>query len=49
VNQAGETCEIAIQGRHDVCALPRAVVLIEALAALVTVDMIFLQNLKQNH
>jgi chorismate synthase len=49
VNQAGETCEIVIQGRHDVCALPRAVVLVEALAALVTVDMIFLQNLKQNH
>ncbi|MBQ8958413.1 MAG: chorismate synthase [Bacteroidales bacterium] len=39
VNRAGETCEISIQGRHDVCALPRAVVLVEALAALVTVDM----------
>ena len=39
VNRAGEPCEIAIEGRHDVCALPRAVVLVEALAALVTVDM----------
>ena len=39
VNRAGETCTIAIEGRHDVCALPRAVVLVEALAALVTVDM----------
>ena len=39
VNQAGEPCKIAIEGRHDVCALPRAVVLVEALAALVTVDM----------
>ena len=38
VNRAGETCEIAIEGRHDVCALPRAVVLVEALAAMVTVD-----------
>ena len=39
VNRAGETCQIAIEGRHDLCALPRAVVLVEALAAMVTVDM----------
>ena len=39
VNRAGEPCQISIEGRHDVCALPRAVVLVEALAALVTVDM----------
>jgi len=38
VNRAGEPCKITIEGRHDVCALPRAVVLVEALAALVTVD-----------
>ena len=39
VNRAGEPCEITIEGRHDVCALPRAIVLVEALAAMVTVDM----------
>ena len=39
VNQAGEPCEIAIEGRHDVCALPRALVLVEAMAAIVTLDM----------
>ena len=39
VNRAGEPCEIAINGRHDVSALPRAVVLVEALSAMVTVDM----------
>ena len=39
VNRAGEPCEISIEGRHDVCALPRAVVLVEALAAMVTLDM----------
>ena len=39
VNRAGETCEISIEGRHDVCALPRATVLVEALAAMVTLDM----------
>ena len=38
VNRAGKPCEIAIDGRHDVCALPRAVVLVEALAAMVTED-----------
>ena len=44
VNRAGETCTIAIEGRHDVCALPRAVVMVEALAALVTVDMELLRR-----
>lgn len=44
VNRAGEPCEIAIEGRHDVCALPRAVVLVETLAALVTVDMWMMAN-----
>ena len=44
VNRAGETCQIAIEGRHDVCALPRALVLVEALAAMVTVDMGMLAN-----
>ena len=39
VNRVGENCTIAIEGRHDVCALPRAVVLVEALAAMVTLDM----------
>lgn len=44
VNKAGETCEVAVGGRHDVCALPRAMVLVEALAAMVTVDMMLLQK-----
>ena len=44
VNRAGEPCEIAIEGRHDVCALPRALVLVEALSALVTVDGMMLAN-----
>ena len=43
VNRAGEACQIAIEGRHDVCALPRAVVLVEALAALVTVDALLVR------
>lgn len=39
VNRGGEPCEISIEGRHDVCALPRALVLVESLAAMVTLDM----------
>ena len=42
VNRAGEACTIAIEGRHDVCALPRAVVLVEALAAMVTLDLVMM-------
>ena len=44
VNRAGEPCEMVIGGRHDVSALPRALVLVEALAALVTVDEMMLVN-----
>lgn len=38
VNRAGEALSLTIGGRHDVCALPRAVVLVEALTAMVTMD-----------
>ena len=44
VNRAGEQREITIEGRHDVCALPRAMVMVEALAAMVTVDMEMMQE-----
>ena len=44
VTRAGEPCEIAIEGRHDVCALPRAVVLVEALAAMVTLDAVMMRR-----
>ena len=42
VNRVGGPCEIVIEGRHDVCALPRAVVLVEALAAMVTLDAVMM-------
>jgi chorismate synthase len=47
VNRAGETCTLAVEGRHDVCALPRAAVLVEALAAMVTVDMGMIANMRK--
>lgn len=41
VNQAGENIEIQIKGRHDPVIVPRAVVVVESMAALVLVDRMF--------
>jgi chorismate synthase len=39
VNRAGEEAVLKAKGRHDPCVLPRAVVLVEAMAALVLADL----------
>ncbi len=39
VNQAGEPVEICIHGRHDPVIVPRAVVVVEAMSAMVVLDM----------
>ncbi|NNM15806.1 MAG: chorismate synthase [Bacteroidia bacterium] len=38
VNQQGEEVEIKAQGRHDPCVVPRAVPIVESMAALVLAD-----------
>lgn len=38
VNRAGESVTLAAAGRHDPCVLPRAVPIVEAMAALVIID-----------
>lgn len=38
VDDEGNEIEIAGKGRHDVCVLPRAVPIVEAMAALTTID-----------
>lgn len=38
INAAGEAAEIKGKGRHDPCVVPRAVVIVEAMAALVLSD-----------
>ncbi|WP_316826113.1 chorismate synthase [Pedobacter miscanthi] len=43
INTAGEASEIKGKGRHDPCVVPRAVVIVEAMAALVLADQ-FLRN-----
>jgi chorismate synthase len=40
VNAAGEASEIKGKGRHDPCVVPRAVVIVEAMAALVLADLL---------
>ncbi|WP_219223382.1 chorismate synthase [Pedobacter antarcticus] len=40
INAAGEVTEIKGKGRHDPCVVPRAVVIVEAMAALVIADLL---------
>lgn len=47
INQAGEEVEMQGRGRHDPCVVPRAVPIVEAMAALVLVDNYLLQETTQ--
>jgi len=38
INAAGDAAEISGKGRHDPCVVPRAVPIVEAMAALVIAD-----------
>jgi len=44
VDTSGETTTVSGRGRHDPCVVPRAVPIVEAMAALVVVDFILLQR-----
>jgi len=44
VSNTGEDTELAARGRHDACVLPRAVPMVEAMAALVIVDHLLRQR-----
>ena len=48
VDSEGNTAEISGKGRHDPCVVPRAVPIVEAMAALVLVDH-WLRNKKNSH
>ena len=43
VNKSGEAIKFKARGRHDVCVVPRAVPIVEAMAALVIMDQYLLQ------
>ncbi|GEO02341.1 chorismate synthase [Adhaeribacter aerolatus] len=44
INDAGETITLEGKGRHDPCVLPRAVPIVDAMAALVIVDFLLRQK-----
>ncbi len=44
VNSNGEQIKLKVGGRHDPCVLPRAVPIVEAMAALTLADMMLLQR-----
>ena len=47
VNRNGEEITIAIKGRHDPIIVPRAVVVVEAMAAITVLDMLLLRMTNQ--
>jgi chorismate synthase len=44
INQKGEETEVTVKGRHDPCVVPRAVPIVEAMAALVLADHLLRNN-----
>ena len=44
VDIQGNTATLEIQGRHDVCVVPRVLPIVEAMAAMVTLDFILLKK-----
>ena len=47
VDIQGNPTTLEIQGRHDVCVVPRVVPMVEAMAAMVTLDFILLKKLNK--
>ncbi len=47
VNEAGESVTVSGKGRHDPCVVPRAVPIVEAMAALVLVDFYLASKLNR--
>lgn len=48
INQKGEKIILKARGRHDPCVVPRAVPIVEAMAALVLADAILLNRVSRN-
>ena len=47
VDFSGRDAVLEAKGRHDPCVVPRAVSIVEAMAALVILDMIFIQEARK--
>ncbi len=44
MDKSGKAVSLHIEGRHDICAIPRVVPVLQAMAALVMADMVLLQR-----
>ena len=44
VDIQGNTVTLEIQGRHDVCVVPRVIPIVEAMAAMITLDFVLLKK-----
>jgi len=44
INKEGEKTKVKVEGRHDPCVVPRAVPIVESMAALVIMDYLLLQK-----
>ncbi len=49
VNTSGEEIKLSVEGRHDPCVLPRAVPIVESMAAMIIMDYLLLQKVNQNN
>lgn len=49
VNEAGESVTVSGKGRHDPCVVPRAVPIVEAMAALVLADYLLISRTNKLH
>ena len=47
LNKEGEATKIDVNGRHDPCVLPRAVPIVEAMAAMTILDALLVDNAKR--
>jgi len=44
INDAGESVVVSGKGRHDPCVVPRAVPIVEAMAALTIIDYLLISK-----
>ena len=49
VSKQGENIVLSIGGRHDICAIPRIVPVLKAMAAITLMDMVLLQKRMENN
>ncbi len=47
IDKSGNSVTLSVKGRHDVCVVPRAVPIVEAMAAIVIMDMYLLQQINK--